>query len=300
VNKVLQEADIAMYQAKAEGRNTMHCFAPALQAAVNARAEMEGDLRKAVEEQQFVLYYQPQMERGRLVGAEALVRWHHPKHGILAPGTFIPLAEETGLILPLGNWVLESACRQIAVWADGEETRNIAVSVNISAGQLRQPDFVENVLRTLEATGANPQNLELELTESMLVDDVEDIIIKMTELKSHGLRFSLDDFGTGYSSLSYLKRLPLDQLKIDRSFVRDILSDSNGGAIAQAIISLSRTMGLSVIAEGVETDAQREYLLDLGCQAYQGYLFSRPIPIEEFELLLWDSLGIRDSICQNA
>jgi EAL domain-containing protein (putative c-di-GMP-specific phosphodiesterase class I) len=300
VNKVLQEADIAMYQAKAEGRNTMHFFAPALQSAVNARAEMEGDLRHAIEERQFVLYYQPQVERGRLVGAEALVRWNHPKHGILAPGTFIPLAEETGLILPLGNWVLESACRQIAAWADGEETRNIAVSVNISAGQLRQPDFVENVLRTLEATGANPQNLELELTESMLVDDVEDIIIKMTELKSHGLRFSLDDFGTGYSSLSYLKRLPLDQLKIDRSFVRDILSDSNGGAIAQAIISLSRTMGLSVIAEGVETEAQREFLVDLGCQAYQGYLFGRPIPIKEFELLLWDSLGIRNGIPQNA
>jgi diguanylate cyclase (GGDEF)-like protein len=291
-NKVLQEADIAMYQAKAEGRNTMHFFAPALQAAVNARAEMEGDLRHAIEEQQFVLYYQPQVERGRLVGAEALVRWNHPRHGILAPGKFIPLAEETGLILSLGNWVLESACRQIAAWADGEETGSIAVSVNISAGQLRQPDFVQNVLRTLESTGANPQNLKLELTESMLVDNVEDIIIKMSELKSHGLRFSLDDFGTGYSSLSYLKRLPLDQLKIDRSFVRDILSDSNGGAIAQAIISLSQTMGLSVIAEGVETEAQREFLVDLGCQAYQGYLFSRPVPIEEFELLLADSAAI--------
>ena len=299
-NTVLQEADIAMYQAKAEGRNKMHLFAPALQAAVNARAEMEGDLRQAIENNQFVLYYQPQVERGRLVGAEALVRWNHPRHGILAPGKFIPMAEETGLILPLGNWVLESACRQIAVWAEREETSNIAVSVNISAGQLRQTDFVESVLRTLHATGANPRNLKLELTESMLVDNVEDIILKMTELKSHGLRFSLDDFGTGYSSLSYLKRLPLDQLKIDRSFVRDILSDSHGGAIAQTIVSLSRTMGLSVIAEGVETEAQRKFLVDLGCQAYQGYLFSRPVPVKEFELLLWEYVGLRDGILQTA
>lgn len=288
-NEVLQQADIAMYQAKAEGRNTMHFFAPALQTAVTARAEMEQDLRQAIQENQFLLYYQPQVDRGRLIGVEALVRWNHPKRGILAPGTFIPQAEDSGLILPLGNWVLETACKQIALWADRAETADITVSVNISAGQLRQPDFVETVLGTLNATGANPHNLELELTESMLVENIEDIIAKMTVLNARGLRFSLDDFGTGYSSLSYLKRLPLDKLKIDRSFVLDMLDDSSGGAIAQAIISLSRTMGLSVIAEGVETEEQRAFLASLGCHSYQGYLFSRPLPIFEFEARLQKS-----------
>jgi diguanylate cyclase (GGDEF)-like protein len=297
-DKVLQQADIAMYQAKAAGRNTMSFFAPSLQAAVNARAEMEGDLRQAILENQFLLYYQPQVESGRLTGAEALIRWKHPRNGILAPGKFIPLAEETGLILPLGNWVLESACAQIAAWADRKETANITVSLNISAVQLRQPDFVENVLRTLGTSGANPHRLKLELTESILLDDVEGIIAKMTKLKSHGLTFSLDDFGTGYSSLSYLKRLPLDQLKIDRAFVQDLLVDASSGAIAQAIISLSQVMGLSVIAEGVETEEQREFLVDLGCHSYQGFLFSRPLPIEEFQLLLIATDCIADSCAQ--
>jgi diguanylate cyclase (GGDEF)-like protein len=297
-DQVLQQADIAMYQAKAAGRNTIGFFAPALQAAVNARAEMEGDLRQAILSNQFLLYYQPQVERGRLIGAEALIRWKHPNQGILAPGKFIPLAEETGLILPLGSWVLESACNQIAAWADREQTANITVSVNISALQLRQPSFVEDVMRTLGTTGANPSSLKLELTESMLLDNVEDIIAKMTKLKSHGLRFSLDDFGTGYSSLSYLKRLPLEQLKIDRAFVQDLLVDASGQAIAQAIISLSRVMGLSVIAEGVETEEQRELLADLGCHSYQGFLFSRPLPIEEFQLLLCATDGVADPCVQ--
>jgi EAL domain-containing protein (putative c-di-GMP-specific phosphodiesterase class I) len=256
---------------------------------------MEGDLRQAILTNQFQLYYQPQMEHARLTGAEALVRWKHPQRGILAPGKFIPLAEETGLILPLGNWVLEAACHQIAAWADREETARVAVSVNISAMQLRQPDFVENVLRTLAATGANAHRLKLELTESMLLDDVEDIIAKMTKLKAHGLRFSLDDFGTGYSSLSYLKRLPLDQLKIDRAFVQDLLVDASGRAIAQAIISLSQAMGLSVIAEGVETEEQREFLVNLGCHSYQGFLFSRPLPIDQFQLLLDATDSLMDS-----
>ena len=247
---------------------------------------MEGDLRKALLENQLLLYYQPQVERGRLIGAEALVRWNHPKQGILAPGKFIPMAEETGLILPLGNWVLESACNQIAAWADRNETADVTVSVNISARQLRQPNFVESVLETLHASGANPHRLELELTESMLLDDVEETIAKMKRLKSHGLRFSLDDFGTGYSSLSYLKRLPLDQLKIDRSFIRDLTTDASDRAIAQAIISLSQTMDLNVMAEGVETEEQREFLADLGCHSYQGFLLSRPLPIEEFQLFL--------------
>ncbi len=284
-NEILQQADIAMYQAKAAGRNTMHFFAPALQAAVNARAAMEEDLRQAIKANQFVLYYQPQVDCGALVGAEALIRWNHPKRGLINPDGFISLAEETGLILPMGDWVLESACRQIAAWAGRKETAHIKVAVNISARQLRNPDFVENVLATLERTGAAPQNLRLELTESMLVDDVEDVIAKMTRLKSHGLRFSLDDFGTGYSCLAYLGRLPLDQLKIDREFVRDILTEGNG-LIAQTIISLAKSMGLSVMAEGVETEGQRDFLARLGCHSYQGILVSGPVPLEDFQLLL--------------
>ena len=285
-DEVLQQADIAMYQAKAAGRNTLRFFEPALQTAVNARAAMEEELRTAVKEKQFLLYYQPQLDRGVVVGAEALVRWNHPQRSIVAPGDFIPLAEETGLILPLGEWVLETACAQIAAWANFEGTAHIVVSVNISVHQFRQPDFVGRVLATLDRCGANPNNLKLELTESMLVDNLEEIIAKMTELKQHGLRFSLDDFGTGYSSLNYLRRLPLDQLKIDRSFVNDVFADAGSGAIVKAVIALSRALSLPIIAEGVETEEQREFLDGLGCQAYQGYLFSRPVPLEEFEKLL--------------
>jgi diguanylate cyclase (GGDEF)-like protein len=285
-NEVLQQADIAMYQAKAAGRNTLHFFAPALQAAVNARAAMEEDLRQAIKTNDFKLYYQPQVDRGILVGAEALVRWKHPKRGFLAPDEFIPLAEQTGLILSLGDWVLETACKQIAAWGLRKNMAHLTVAVNISARQLLNPDFVQNVLSTLDRTGANPQNLKLELTESMFVEDLEDVVAKMRTLKSHGLRFSLDDFGMGYSSLAYLRRLPLDQLKIDQEFVRDILVDASSSAIAQSIISLSRAMGLSVIAEGVETEAQREFLARLGCHSFQGFLFSGAVPVEEFQLLL--------------
>jgi diguanylate cyclase (GGDEF)-like protein/PAS domain S-box-containing protein len=284
--EVLQQAELAMRQAKTAGGNTICAFEPSLQAAVNARANLEEDLRQAIKGQQFLLYYQPQVEQSRLNGAEALLRWRHPHRGLLAPGEFIPLAEETGLILPMGNWVLETACLQIAEWGKQAETANLTVAVNVSARQLRQPDFVEQVLGALRRTGANPRNLKLELTESMLVDNFEDVISKMIILNEHGLRFSLDDFGTGYSSLSYLKRLPLEQLKIDRSFVRDILTDLSSGAIAQTIISLSHAMGLSVIAEGVETEAQRRRLAGLGCHSFQGYLFSRPVPVEEFEQML--------------
>jgi diguanylate cyclase (GGDEF)-like protein/PAS domain S-box-containing protein len=288
INDRLQQADIAMDQAKAAGGNTMRFFAPALQAAVNARVAMAEDLREAIRDNQFTLYYQPQVACGQWIGAEALIRWNHPRRGLIFPDGFIPTAEATGLILPIGNWVLETACEQIVTWAKRSETAELAVSVNISARQLRQPEFVDQVLTTLERTGADPHRLELELTESMLVDDIEDVIAKMTLLKSHGLRFSLDDFGTGYSSLTYLKRLPLDRLKIDRSFVRDILVDDSSGAIAQTIISLSQAMGLPVIAEGVEAEEQRELLVNLGCHAFQGYLFSRPVPVEELELLLHD------------
>jgi len=283
-NEVLQRADVAMHHAKLAGRNTICFFAPALQAAVNARAATERELRHGIAANQFALYYQPQVEHGRLIGAEALLRWEHPRRGVLLPGDFISSAEETGLILPLGAWVLETACRQIAAWADCSNTAGISVAVNISSLQLRQPDFVEGVLSALDRAKANPKNLDLELTESLLVGNVEDVICKMNKLRSHGVRFSLDDFGTGYSSLSYLKRLPLDQLKIDRSFVRDILVDDCSGAIAQSIISLGGAMGFSVIAEGVESEEQREFLARLGCQAFQGYLCSRPLPLEEFKI----------------
>jgi diguanylate cyclase (GGDEF)-like protein/PAS domain S-box-containing protein len=285
-DEILQQAEIALYQAKAAGRNILHFFSPALQAVVNARAALEEDLRQGIKEKQFLLYYQPQVERGRVTGSEALVRWMHPTRGLVMPNDFIPLAEESRLILPLGDWVLEAACAQIALWAGRKETAHLSVAVNISALQFRQPSFVEQVRATLRRTGANPDYLRLELTESMLVENLEDIIAKMTELKSHGLRFSLDDFGTGYSSLTYLKRLPLDRLKIDRSFVHDMMVDATSGAIAQTILSLGRAMGISVIAEGVETEEQRGYLAALGCHSFQGYLFSRPLPLDKFEAFL--------------
>ncbi len=284
--EALQQADIAVDQAKSAGRNMLCFFTPALQAAVSARAVLEEELRRAIREKQFVLYYQPQVNRGKITGAEALSRWKHPLRGILLPSVFIAPAEETGLILDLGRWVLQEACEQIARWAGNPETASLAVAVNICALQFRQPEFEQQVLDALHSSRANPRNLKLELTESMLVDNIEEVVHKMTCLRSHEISFSLDDFGTGYSSLSYLKRLPLDQLKIDRSFVRDILTDASSGAIAEAIISLGRAMGMPVIAEGVETEEQRAYLARLGCHAFQGYLTSRPLPLEEFESLL--------------
>ena len=290
-NHVLQQADIAMYQAKASGRNTMRFFAPGLQAAVTARATLEEEMRQGLENKQFVLYYQPQFKRGRLYGAEALLRWQHPGHGLLLPGEFIPLAEETRLILPLGTWVLESACRQITDWSERFPGFNLTLAVNISALELRRDDFVASVLDAVARTGADPRWLKLELTESVLVENAEDAIAKMSVLRDHGIRFALDDFGTGYSSLAYLKRLPLSQLKIDRSFVRDILTDPSSAAIAQTIIALSRSLGLRVLAEGVETNDQRAALEALGCYYYQGYLYGPPMPVEEFERLLLQHAG---------
>jgi diguanylate cyclase (GGDEF)-like protein/PAS domain S-box-containing protein len=285
-SELIQEADIAIYQAASAGRNTIRFFSPALQTAVNARATLEEDLRQAIKAGQFMLYYQPLVARGRLTGAEALIRWQHPKRGLVRPDEFIPLAEETGLILPLGDWVLETACAQLAVWAGREQTAHLTLAVNISALQFRQSGFVATVLSALERSGANPNHLKLELTESMLVENFEEVIAKMTELKGHGLNFSLDDFGTGYSSLAYLKRLPLSLLKIDRAFVRDMLVDATSGAIAQTIISLGRAMGLSVIAEGVENEEQRGFLAGLGCHTFQGFLYSPPLPLQQFEALL--------------
>jgi len=284
--EALQQSDIAMYQGKAAGGNTIRFFAPELQAAINARTQLEEELRVAIHQGQFLLYYQPQVDRGRVIGAEALVRWKHPRGCILAPGNFISLCEETGLILPLGDWVLETACRQLAAWARRKETAHLSIAVNISTRQLRHPSFVEDVLAAVERTAANPQMLELELTESTMVENIDEVIAKITELRAHGLRFSLDDFGAGYSSLNYLRCLPLDRLKIDRAFVKDILADASGEAIAHAIISLGRAMGMEVMAEGVESEEQRQLLASLGCDMYQGYLLSPPVPIEEMERLL--------------
>ena len=285
-SEVLEQAEVAMHQAKVRESNSFRFFSPALQAAAHSRAVLEADLRQAIKSRQFLLYYQPQVSHGRLIGVEALLRWEHPIRGILGPDEFIGLAEETGLIHPLGAWAFEKACMQIAAWARDKEMAHISVAVNISARQFRQPDFVESVLGALERTGANPRNLKLELTESMLVANLEDVIAKMTTLRARGMSFSMDDFGTGYSSLAYLKRLPLEQLKIDRGFTRDLLVDVVSGAIAQTIISLGRAMGLSVIAEGVETEAQQEFLTRLGCDSFQGYLFSRPLPVTEFHAWL--------------
>ena len=284
IDDLLKRADLAMYQAKAAGRNTLRFFDPEMQAVVTTRAALEAALREAVLNGQFVLYYQAQVVgAGRLTGAEALLRWQHPERGLVPPAEFIFLAEDTGLILPLGDWVLETTCALLAGWAARPEMAHLTVAVNVSARQFRHRDFVDQVLAVLGRTGANPQRLKLELTESLLVDDVEDVIAKMTALKAKGVGFSLDDFGTGYSSLSYLKRLPLDQLKIDQSFVRDILTDPNDAAIAKMVVALAESLGLVVIAEGVEIEAQRDFLARHGCHAYQGYLFSRPLPLEEFE-----------------
>jgi len=287
IEELMKRADVAMYQAKDAGRNTLRFFDPEMQAAVAARIALEADLREGLELAQLLLHYQVQVDgTGRVTGAEALVRWQHPRRGLVSPAEFIPLAEETGLILPLGNWVLATACQQLVAWARQPETAHLTLAVNVSARQFRRKDFVRQVRTILDSSGAKPQQLKLELTESLLLEDVEDIIAKMNALKALGVSFSLDDFGTGYSSLSYLKRLPLDQLKIDQSFVRDVLTDPNDAAIARTIVALAHSLGLSVIAEGVETEAQREFLASSGCHACQGYLFGRPLPTEAFGELI--------------
>jgi diguanylate cyclase (GGDEF)-like protein/PAS domain S-box-containing protein len=280
---VMQHADLAMYEAKAAGRNTLRFFDPAMHTSVAARAVLNAELRRSIPEGQLRLHYQPQVDwQGRLTGAEALVRWQHPVRGLVPPGQFIPQAEESGQIVAIGQWVLETACAQLAAWAGGGECVCPAISVNVSARQFRQADFVSSTLAIIANSGADPHRLKLELTESLLLEDTEEVIARMLALKKCGVGFSLDDFGTGYSSLSYLKRLPLDQLKIDQSFVRDVQSDASDAAIARTIIALGQGLGLSVIAEGVETSAQRDALARSGCHAYQGYLFSRPLPIDEF------------------
>lgn len=285
--ELMKQADIAMYQAKKSGRNILRFFDPQMQQRINDRVSLEIELRHALENQQFQLYYQIQVDSSfGPYGAEALVRWIHPDRGVISPAQFIPLAEETGLILPIGFWVLEAACAQLKAWQQDVLTRDLFLAVNVSAKQFRQIDFVEKVLSTVQRLDINPTRLKLELTEGMLLEDIEETIVTMRALNKVGIRFSLDDFGTGYSSLQYLKRLPLDQLKIDQSFVRDIEINSTDKAIVLAIIAIANNLGINVIAEGVETDEQRQLLLEKGCSFYQGYLFSKPIPIVEFEALL--------------
>ncbi len=287
IDDLLKQADIAMYEAKSAGRNTLRFFDPKMQSAITARAELELELRKAIELQQFKLYYQVQVDViGQPIGAEALIRWEHPERGLISPVNFIPLAEETGLILPIGKWVLEAACAQLKQWEQSRSARHLRLSVNVSARQFHEPDFVEHVESVVSRFAIDPSLLNFELTESMLLDDIHGMIANMNRLKQIGIRFELDDFGTGYSSMQYLKQLPLYQLKIDQSFVRDIADDGNDRTLVSTIISMAHSLSLQVIAEGVETEEQMEFLKGNGCYHYQGYYFSKPLPIEQFEALL--------------
>jgi diguanylate cyclase (GGDEF)-like protein len=284
---VLKWADLAMYKAKDSGRNTVCFFDSLMQIENTSRVVLEEDLREAIRTKQFSVYYQAQVTGKReITGVEALLRWQHPTRGWVAPAEFIPKAEKTGLIVSLGLWALEAACTQLARWSIRPEMANLTMAINTTARQFHQADFVDQVLAVLARTGANPKQIKLELTESMLITDVESVITKMKRLKDTGISFSLDDFGTGYSSLSSLKRLPLEQLKIAQEFVRDILIDPNDMAIARMVVALADSMDLLVIAEGVETEEQREFLAGLGCHHYQGYLFSQALPAPEFEALL--------------
>lgn len=287
VEELLRRADLAMYRAKDSGRNCYRFFDQKMQMLVSERVQLEEDMRAAIVAQQFELLYQPQVDRQcGIIGAEALLRWRHPTHGVVLPEQFITQAEESGLILSIGRWVIESACRQLVRWASDPSTESLTLSINISARQCLQPDFVEEVLGILEATGANPQRLMLELTESVLVDNVDEIIMRMNALKARGVGFALDDFGTGYSSLSYLKNMPFDQVKIDRSFVRDVMLDQSDASIVRTIISLGLLLDLQVVAEGVENDEQLDFLLAQECHLFQGYLFGRPLTLEELEAAL--------------
>ncbi len=287
---LIRFADTAMYRAKSEGRNEIRFFNPEMQKQVDDLQHMEKSLRRAIEHEEFLLHYQPFFDdRNKLVGAEALLRWQHPQKGWISPADFIPVAEETGMIIPLGEWVLEEVCRQLKQWQKsstcGDSICLPRVSVNVSPRQYRQPDFVSRVKHILDKHAVDPRRLEIELTEGVVIADVEDTIAKMSALQSMGIRIAIDDFGTGYSSLAYLNRLPIDVLKIDQSFVRDISEGNSNLAIIGTIISMARHLGLSVIAEGVEFEGELEHLLSEGCRIFQGYLFSKPLPAIEFSQL---------------
>lgn len=289
--EMLKRADVAMYQAKSAGRNTMRFFDPDLHASLENRQAMLSELYQALPKNQLKLYYQAQVDRqGKIFGAEVLLRWQHPQRGIVQPNDFIPLAEQSGLIIPIGLWVLHTTCIQLKLWEENPLARNLTLAVNVNARQFGQSDFVGQVCKVLEETGAKATLLKIELTESLVLHDITDTIEKMEALKLLGICFSIDDFGTGYSSLSYLKRLPINQLKIDRSFVQDIDTDQSDAIIAQTIIGMANNLGFNVIAEGVETEAQRACLENQGCLTYQGYLFSKPVPLLDFEKLVNETM----------
>jgi len=284
VDDLLKRTDLAMYRAKAQGRDAMCFFDPVMQTDVDARAALRSDLRRALQNDEFVLYYQPQVNSdGVVAGAEVLLRWFHPLRGKVSPQEFMPLAEEAGLIVDLGRWVLEAACRQLAEWAPNPQMKILTLAVNVSIRQFLDAQFVSLVSKTLRRSGANPRCLKLEITESAMMEKPDEMIVKMAEIKAHGVGFSLDDFGTGYSSLSHLRHLPLDQLKIDQSFLRHALTDSKAASIVRTIIRLGRDLHLSVIAEGVETEAQCDFLKAEGCRLYQGFLFSPALQVSYFE-----------------
>jgi EAL domain-containing protein (putative c-di-GMP-specific phosphodiesterase class I) len=273
-----------MYQAKLSGRNAISFFAEEMQEKVNNRIKIEQDLRSALNNDEFEVFYQTQVNiEGKCIGAEGLLRWRHPEQGLVSPMEFIPIAEESGLMVPIGRWVLEEVCTCLARWADSPALRDLVLAINVSVVELNQNDWVESVLDTVRKTGADPTRLKLEVTESVMAFDIEQVVSKLSKLRTSGICISLDDFGTGYSSLTYLKSLPLNQLKIDKSFVRDILDDPDDKAIAETIISLAKMMRLDVIAEGVETNEQLIMLKQMGCQSFQGYLFGKPESIDNFE-----------------
>ncbi len=284
IDVLLSHADTAMYQAKKSGCNNIQLFDPKMQAEIESTQNLVDELRSAVNHKDFVLYFQKQVDsQNNTIGAEALLRWNHPRRGLILPQEFIPMAEETGMITELGAWVIESACKQLKEWESVAQARHLSLSVNVSAKQFRRPDFVDVVRHIVIDSRIEPSKLKLEVTESTVLDDVETTVIRMHELKSLGLKISMDDFGTGYSSLRYLKQFPLDQLKIDREFIRDVTTERNDAMIVQAIIAMANAMGLDVLAEGVETKEQQMFLEAHGCASFQGFLFGKPVPIEQFE-----------------
>jgi EAL domain-containing protein (putative c-di-GMP-specific phosphodiesterase class I) len=284
---VIKQADIAMYHAKQAGRDAVSFFNPQMEASISEKASLASDLHDALEKNQFALVYQVQMDQlGFAQGAEVLLRWHHPEKGAISPLQFIPIAEETGLIVPIGLWVIHKACAQIKLWQQVETMQHLVLAINVSARQFLHADFVMQVRRAIEQHAINPRGIKLELTESILIANINDIVSKMNQLKDLGIHFALDDFGTGYSSLQYIKQLPLNQLKIDQSFIREVETNAQDRAIVRTIIATAKSFHLDVIAEGVETIGQKNFLLDEGCFKFQGYFFSKPLPVEQFEQLL--------------